>query len=213
MDPDLLNNAAAGYDLATTNPWPLGLDAVNVSFDVPGAKISMPAPIVAVSAGQINVQVPWELAGQTSAQVKVIVDEPFGSSIYSNVVTATLNDYVPALFTNNGVANAANNNGIITSSNPAVRGQFISLFANGLGPVSNTPADGAGAGSNSITTTTPTVTIGGQPATVQFHGLAPGFAIYQVNVQVPSGISAGSQPITISIGGQTSPSGVVIPVQ
>jgi uncharacterized protein (TIGR03437 family) len=213
MDPDLLNNAAAGYDLATTNPWPLGLDAVNVSFDVPGAKISVPAPIVAVSAGQINVQVPWELAGQTSAQVKVIVDEPFGSSIYSNVVTATLNDYVPAFFTNNGVANAANNNGIITSSNPAVRGQFISLFANGLGPVSNTPADGAGAGSNSITTTTPTVSIGGQPATVQFHGLAPGFAIYQVNVQVPSGISTGSQPITISIGGQTSPSGVVIPVQ
>jgi minor extracellular serine protease Vpr len=57
------------------------------------------------------------------------------------------------------------------------------------------------------TKTLPTVTIGGQPATVVFSGLAPGIVgEYQVNVQVPAGISAGNQPITISIGGTTSPS-------
>jgi uncharacterized protein (TIGR03437 family) len=176
----------------------------------------VPAPIVAVSAGQINVQVPWELAGQTSAQVKVIVDEPFGSSIYSNVVAAALANYTPAFFTNSGnVADALDTNfKVITSSNAAVRGQVIQLFANGLGPVNNQPPDGAGAPGNNSTTTQPcTVSIGGQQVTPAFCGLAPGFAIYQVNVQVPTGISAGSQPITISIGGQTSPSGVVIPVQ
>jgi uncharacterized protein (TIGR03437 family) len=216
MDLGLLNNTAAGYDLATTNPWPLGLDGVNVSFDVPGAGISLPAPIVAVSAGQINVQVPWELKGQGSAQVKVIVDEAFGQSIYSNVVAASLSDYVPAFFTNSGnVADALDTSyNVITTGNPAVRGQTIQLFANGLGPVNNPPADGAGSSSNTSTTTQPcSVSIGGQQVTPSFCGLAPGFAIYQVNVQVPTGISAGNAAITLSVGGQTSPSGIVIPVK
>jgi uncharacterized protein (TIGR03437 family) len=52
----------------------------------------------------------------------------------------------------------------------------------------------------------PTITIGGQAAgTIQFSGLAPGFvSLYQINVQVPAGISAGAQPIACSIGGVTS---------
>jgi len=67
-------------------------------------------------------------------------------------------------------------------------------------------ADGAPGDNTTVTATVPVVTIGGQPATVQYHGLAPGYAgVYQVNVQVPTNISAGNQPITISIGGNTSP--------
>jgi len=216
MDPSLLVDTTDGYDLATTSPYPLVLDGVNVSFDVPGAGISLAAPVVAASGGQINVQVPWELKGQKSAQVKVTIDQSFGAAIYSNVVTASLADYTPAFFTNSGtVADALDTSfHVVTSTNAAVREQFISLFANGLGPVNNTPADGAPAIGTSSTTTTPcTVSIGGQPATVQFCGLAPGFVVYQVNVQVPAGIGTGNQPITISIGGQTSPTGVVIPVQ
>jgi uncharacterized protein (TIGR03437 family) len=35
-----------------------------------------------------------------------------------------------------------------------------------------------------------TVTIGGQPGAVQFAGLTPGYAgLYQVNVQIPSGLT------------------------
>jgi uncharacterized protein (TIGR03437 family) len=81
--------------------------------------------------------------------------------------------------------------------------------------VNNQPADGypAPLNPNQTTTQTCTVSIGGQPATVEFCGLAPGEVIYQVNVQVPMGVSSGNQPITVSVGGQTSPSGVMIPVQ
>jgi uncharacterized protein (TIGR03437 family) len=207
-----LLNTDLGYDQSTTSPYPVVLDGVNVSFDIPGANISVPAPIVAVSPGQINVQVPWEVAGQTSAQVKVIVDE----LIYSNVVTATLANYTPAFFTNSGnIADAEDTNyHVITTSNPAVRGQYIQLFANGLGPVNNPPADGAPAPGATSTTTTPcSVSIGGQQVTPAFCGLAPGFTVYQVNVQVPANLSAGNQPITITVGAQTSPSGVMIPVQ
>jgi minor extracellular serine protease Vpr len=202
-------------DLASASPYfPLVLDGVNVSFDVPSAGISVPAPIVFVSSGQINVLVPWELQGQTSAQVKVIVDEV----IYGNVVTAALASYTPAFFTSCGNNFACAQDlkyNLITSSNPAVPGQIIQLYANGLGPVYNQPADGYPAPLNANQTTTQpcSVSIGGQPATVQFCGLAPGEVIYQVNVVVPMGLSSGNQPITVSVGGQTSPSGVMIPVE
>jgi uncharacterized protein (TIGR03437 family) len=47
--------------------------------------------------------------------------------------------------------------------------------------------------------------IGGQQATVQFSGLAPGFAgEYQINVVVPAGLT-GNQQVTVAIGGVTSP--------
>ncbi len=210
MDLGNLVHQAQGYDVATTSPFPLALDFVNVSFDVPGANISVAAPIVAVSQNQINVQIPWELQGQTSAEVKVTIDEgTFGTPIYSKVVTVPIADYAPAfyLYNNTNTPDALDGNyHIITAGNPAIRGQFISLYANGLGPVANTPADGAPGDNTTLTTTVPVVTIGGQAATVQYHGLAPGFAgVYQVNVQVPTNISAGNQPITISIGGKTSP--------
>jgi minor extracellular serine protease Vpr len=222
MDVGNLVNTAQGYDVANLSPFPLALDAVNVSFDVPSAGISVPAPIVAVSQNQINVQVPWELQGQTSAQVKVIIDEFFGVPIYSNVVTVPIASSAPAfyMYNNGNTPDALDSNyHIITSSNPAVRGQFIMLYANALGPVANTPADGAPGDNTTITTSVPVVTIGGQPASVQYHGLAPGFAgVYQVNVQVPTNISAGNQAITIAIGGNTSPTTtggqtIVVPVQ
>jgi uncharacterized protein (TIGR03437 family) len=51
--------------------------------------------------------------------------------------------------------------------------------------------------------------IGGQQAQIQFAGLAPGFVgLYQVNAYIPSGLAAGNQPITISIGGKTSPASI-----
>lgn len=208
-----LNDTTNG-DLSTSylvqgNMLPLVLDGTTVSFDVPSAGISVPGYLYYVSAngGQIDVWVPWELENQTSAQVKVTVDE----GLYGNVVTLPLSNYAPAFFLNSGnVADALDGNyNIITASNPAVRGQYIALYVNGLGPTNNQPVSGAEApGSPNLasTKTTPVVTIGGQSATVVFSGLAPGIVgEYQVNVQVPAGISAGNQPITISIGGVTSP--------
>jgi minor extracellular serine protease Vpr len=219
MDTLELVNTTLGYDVSATPFWEPVLDFVNVSFDVPAANISVPAPIVAVSASQINVQVPWELsqaisAGQTSAQVKVIIDE----TIFSNVATANMATYTPAFFTYsaNGatIADALNPSyQVITSSNPAIPGNYIMLYANGLGPVATTPADGFAPAANTNTTQACTVSIGGQPATVAFCGQPEGLAIYQVNVQVPTNLTSGNQPITISVGGNTSPSGVVIPVQ
>ncbi len=188
-------------DSLSQTTLPLAMDYVHLSFDAPG--VSVPAGMIFVSDGQINAQVPWELAGQTSVKVKVIIDYT-----YSNVVTIPVSTYAPGLFANNGNAAALDaSNQAITSSNPAKRGQVVELFANGLGPVTNQPADGQPAPSSplSATTSNPTVTIGGQNAPVSFSGLAPGFAgLYQVNVTVPSGLAPGTYPVVVSIGRKSS---------
>ncbi len=208
---DTTNGDLASFYLLQGSMLPMVLDGTTVSFDVPSKGISVPGYIYYVrpDGGQINVLVPWELQGQTSAQVKVTVDQ----ILYGNVVTVPLQDYTPALYVNTGnIATAQNaaDYSLITASNPAVQGQSIILYVNGLGPTNNQPASGAEAPASpnlATTKTTPVVTIGGKPATVQFSGLTPPYVgLYQVNVQVPTGLTSGNQPITIAIGGATSPS-------
>jgi uncharacterized protein (TIGR03437 family) len=198
-------------DAATTARLPLQIDLVTVSFDVPSANISLPGYPSYVSPTQINVWVPWELQGQTSAQVKVTIDFSPGT-----VVTVPLSNYSPGFFLANGLAAALDlNYAVITTSNPAVHGQVVQLYANGLGPVSPQPSSGDLAGSSPVSnTTTPCVVmIGGVQATVGFCGLTPGLpGLYQANVTVPSSLTAGTYPVTIAIGGQTSPP-VNLPVQ
>jgi uncharacterized protein (TIGR03437 family) len=198
-------------DGAETSRLPLSIDLATVSFDVPAAKLSVPGHLTYASPNQVNVQVPWELQGQSAAQVKVTIDYSNG-----NVVTMPLADYSPAFFeTSAGVAAALDSNfQVIGASNPAKRGQTVQLYANGLGPVTNQPASGdpAPASPLAMTKSQPTVSIGGQQAAVSFSGLAPGFAgLYQINVTVPQNLTPGNQPLTVSIGGQTSKqSGIVV---
>jgi len=188
----------------TTSILPMVLDYIMVSFDVPEAGISVPGRLTYVSPNQVNLQVPWELQGQSQARVKVVYNR-----IYGNVVTIPLADYSPAFFEvgSGAVAALDANYQLVSSSNPAGGGQVVMLFANGLGPVTNQPATGEPAPYDPLaeTLTKPVVTIGGRSAEVFFSGLAPGFAgLYQINVAIPAGLSAGNQPVTVSIGGRTS---------
>ncbi len=187
---------------------PLQIDYVTVSFDVPSAGISVAGHPTYVSPGQVNLQIPWELQGQSSVQVKVTLN----GDLIGNVVTVPLANAAPSFFEYNGTTIAALNTSyqLITTGNPAQRGQTVLLYANGLGAVANPPASGTPAGSNSTTIATPTVSIGGQNAQVTFSGLAPTLpGLYQLNATVPTGISAGVQNVTVSIGGATSPVGTI----
>jgi len=210
---------SGGNQSATTSILPISLDSVNVSFDAGtgSSAVSVPASLVFVSPGQVNVQVPWELEGQSSAEMKVVTDGDAG-----NVVTLPVVAYSPAIFqytepsSSLSLAAALDQSyNLIGSANPAVRGATIQVYANGLGPVTNQPASGwpAPSGPLAQTTTPPTVTIGGQSAAVVFSGLAPGFpGLYQLNVTVPQGISTGVQPVVVTIGGAGAPA-VSIPVK
>jgi uncharacterized protein (TIGR03437 family) len=55
-------------------------------------------------------------------------------------------------------------------------------------------------------------TIGGLPATVQWAGLV-GAGLYQVNVQVPAGLTGGNQPLVVTVSGQPTQPNVMLTVQ
>lgn len=217
---------------ARTLSLPISLAGVSVSFDVPAANIHLPARLTFVSPGQISAQIPWELAGQTSAQMKVTLSGSASRNVRSDdnklgtfqtqMLTVPIAPYSPAFFefadSGSGKRLAAaldENYHLITPANPVSAGHVVQFFVNGLGAVSNQPATGEASPSVQLAMTqaTPSVTIGGQNATVQFSGMAPGIVgLYQVNVVVPPGLAAGLQSAAISIGGVTSQS-TLVPVQ
>jgi uncharacterized protein (TIGR03437 family) len=206
---------------------PISLGGVSVSFDVPSKNISLPAPIHFVSSGQINVQIPWELQGQSSALMKVSIGN-FSSLNCDNsgsncsAYTVPLNDYSPAMFeyteasSGQRLAAALDSNFLLVGTNhPVARGSTVQLYVNGLGPVSNQPPSGQVSPAQPLATTrvTPTVTIGGQTAQVQFSGLAPFIVgLYQINVVVPTNIGTGVQNVVITQNGVLSKSSQ-LPVQ
>jgi minor extracellular serine protease Vpr len=205
-------------DSATTATLPLAIDLVSVSFDVPNAGLSLPGRIYYVSPGLINLQVPWELQGQTSALIKVTIEDSQGS-----LYTLSLADYAPAFFvypekgTGRNLLSArdARSGKLISSANPAKAGEIVSLYANGLGPVNNQPATGEPAPLSPLSHTTllPTVTINGQDAAVQFSGLTPSVTgLYVVNVTVPANVPQGVQQVVLTINGVSTPA-AGLPVQ
>jgi minor extracellular serine protease Vpr len=192
---------------------PLSLGRVSVSFDVPSAGLSLPGRLVYVSPGQLDVQVPWELAGQTSAAMKVSID--YDSS---NVYTVPITPYSPGFFEytdSSGAKMLAAQDAsyhLIGPANPAQKGATILLYCNGLGAVDTPVPTGEPTPSPAPqTTSTPSVTIGGQPAQVVFSGLSPeSIGLYQVNVVVPSTVASGAQPVVLSINGYQSQTSTIV---
>ncbi len=155
---------------------------------------------------QINLQIPYEAAGQSSVAVLVTNNGLTSASITVPILAAQ-----PGVFAyggGNGVVLHSADNALVTSANPAARGEVVVIYATGLGPVSNAPTTGAPAGSGATlaqTTTQPAVTFGGVKSNVQFSGLTPGFVgLNQINAMVPPGASAGSLDLVVTIESQSS---------
>ena len=196
---------------ATEAPLPNNLQGISLQFGN-GSQ----APLFFVSSMQVNFQVPWELAGESTATLAAVVNGQTGAA-----QTVNLAPFAPGIFTLDATGSGPGaildaNYNLVNSANPAVPGSTtLLIYCTGLGAVSNTPATGSPAPSSPLAETiaTPIVTIGGVQATVAFSGLAPGYVgLYQVNVPVPAAAAAGSAvALSISIGGQTSNT-VTIPV-
>jgi uncharacterized protein (TIGR03437 family) len=166
------------------------------------------APLFFASTGQVNFQVPWELAGQTQTTIAAAFNGQIGAA-----QTLSLAPFAPGIFS---MSSQGNGQGaildasyhLVDSSNPATAGSSVLIFCTGLGAVTNQPPTGSPAGDTPFSETAimPTVTIGGAPAQVTFSGLAPGYVgLYQMNVQVPAGLTAtNAAPVVISGAGVTS---------
>jgi uncharacterized protein (TIGR03437 family) len=191
-------SVAANSAAASALPLPESLGGVRVTVG------GIPARLHSVSSerDQINFQVPFGLNGQ--AQAEIVVNN---SGVLSQPETVFLG-VTPALFTvsadGTGAAAAQHNSdsSAVTSSNPASAGEIIRLYATGLGAVQPSVDDGAAPTGLSTTVGAVTVTIGGQPAAVEFAGAAPNFAgVYQINARVPDGLSAGDAAVVVSVDG------------
>jgi uncharacterized protein (TIGR03437 family) len=166
------------------------------------------APLFYASTGQINMQVPWEVAGQSSVSIRPVLNGTLGTS-----QGLQLKPFAPGIFTTGppGSTQGAivdSSYRIVDIANPAFVGSSIQIYCTGLGLVTNPPASGSAASIMTLseTTTKPTVMIGGIPAKVVFSGLAPGtVGEYQVNAEVPAGVTPGlAVPVVLSIGGVSS---------
>jgi len=203
-------NLAATAATAQALPLPRTLNGVRVLV---GEK---EAPLFYVGPGQVNAQVPTELEADRQLQVRIEVNGV--SSAPEPLQTSAAR---PGIFTlgppygNQGAILIANSNKLAMPatanipSQPAAVGGIISIFCTGLGATDPAVASGQpGPATEPLARvkTPVTVTIGGKPATVYFAGFAPGFAaLYQVNAQVPAGVTPGDAvPVVITQGGFSS---------
>ncbi len=186
--------AGTGTPSATTLPLPTTLNGAQVTV------CGIPVPLLYASPTQINALLPQNLNNSTSCPLVVIT-----GTISSTPIQLVVTQLQPGIYT---VDTSGSGAGIVTNaltgiqndaSHPARTSDYLVIYATGLGQVRGPngelpPADGVAAPLSTLfrTTSTVTATIGGVSAPVSFSGLTPTFAgLYQVNVQVPAGVTAG----------------------
>jgi uncharacterized protein (TIGR03437 family) len=194
----------------------------------------IPATTLYSSATQINAQVPWEISGDAkvivtynglSGSLKVST-APIAPGIFNFLTVpighAFLGDSVTHLafaFNSDGTVAGLDEPFIggsfpnLVPSHPAVAGDTLTVYANGLGPVSPSIADGVPS-SDVVRTAGPTPAfIGGIACDVSFAGLSSTqLGVNVLNVVVPAGVH-GLVPIQINAGGIITSDTIKIAVQ
>lgn len=201
-------NISAG-NTATATSLPLPVILGNTEVLVAGT----PCPLLFVSPDQINCVVSYGTPTGQPVQVVVVA----GGSV-SLPVMVTFAPYAPSVFTYQRTPTAtdpvivhAADNTLVTPTKPAQAGEFLVIYATGVGKLNNSPADGAGAPSFPPATTAinPTVTVGGKASTVLFSGLTPTLVgLLQINVQLPPALQAatsGTLPFVVTYSQTSSP--------
>jgi uncharacterized protein (TIGR03437 family) len=192
--------------------YPTTLSNTQVLFD------GTPAPIIAVTSGQVNVMVPYGVSGRASTAVQVSY-----LGVNSAAISYNVNATVPGIYTLNQTGSGQGaildqNLSGNTSANPAAPGSVVAIYMTGEGittPPSVTgqlaPTNGSGLNTPVLTVT---ATVNGAPAQVQYAGSAPGlvYGVMQVNVQIPANAPAGSLPIVITVGTTNTQTGVTVAV-
>jgi uncharacterized protein (TIGR03437 family) len=201
----------AGFTLNPSGGAATSLNGAEVLFD------GRAAPMIYGSAGQVNVIVPYEVAGQPSTTIEIVSSGTKSEAWGVPVVPSS-----PGILTDagNGVGQAAvlnQDNSLNGPSNPAAIGMVIQIYATGEGQTSPPGVTGSITQSNTKTPVLPvTVTIGGINATVNYAGSAPDSVagLLQINAVVPPGVTPGSAvPIALKVGSAVSQDGVTIAVK
>lgn len=213
---------------ATTRTWtiadfqgaiaPTKLDGTIVTI------AGQPAFLAYISPGQVNAQVPSNVA--PGAQLLVVTTPAGSSSAYSVTVNATQPGlWAPSVFKLSGTqfVGAVFPDGAVVlppgavagvNSRRAKPGDVITLWGVGFGPVvPDMPAGQIVPQINSLAASFQ-ISFGSTPAVVQYSGLAPeSIGLYQFNVVVPRVATSDFVPLTFTLGGVASAQTLYIAVQ
>lgn len=210
----------AGATATWTGNFPESLGGTSVTID------GKPAYLWVVSPGQINLQAPDDTATGT---VPVVVTTASGSA----TATVTLARFAPSFSlldskhvtgiilrsTGSGAYDGGaydilgpSGNSLGYATVAAKSGDSVELFAVGLGPTTPSVASGQAFSGAAQTSNPVTLLLNGMTVTPDFAGLSSA-GLYQINFTVPSGLGTGDVPLQASVGGVSTPAGVVISLQ
>ncbi len=190
------SSLASGTMAADGATWPTTLGGVSVTV---GGK---PAPIYFISPGQINAQVPYEVA--EAAKVPVVVRVNGVAAQGETTVIAA----APGVFQFGEKRAVVQNQDytVNTAENGADPGTIVTVYATGSGRLDNPVPNGQPASADPLSRPHGLVaaTINGMPAEIVFCGMTPGsIGLMQVNLRIPN-LGAGTYPLVISINGEKS---------
>jgi uncharacterized protein (TIGR03437 family) len=200
--------------LTLTNPRLVAnsVAGLRVLFD------GVPAPILYASSGQVNVVVPYSVAGRSSTQVQLDYLGALSRPVTLPVAAAAAGTFT--LDTSGkgpGAIRNVTDESINSADNPASPGDWVSIYATGAGTTTPSGVDGLVASPPFPQADAKvSVTIGGLSCPVNYAGAAPGFVsgVLQVNAQVPAGVPPGSAvPVLVTIGNVPSQAGVTLAVR
>jgi uncharacterized protein (TIGR03437 family) len=176
---------------ASATPLPFSLDGVSAKVN------GLDAPILYVSPGQLNIQIPYE-AGAGPAVL--------GVNNNGQIAGLPL-QIAPAA---PGILADANNNLVPNSTVSA--GGTTTLYLTGDGDITPSMLTGFAPSAGTAVVSLPksrlpvSVTVGGVPAFVQFYGIPVGLVgVSQLNFTVPASVPPGVQPVVVTVGGVASP--------
>jgi len=196
--------------------FPKKLGGTSVTVD------GKPAYLWFVSPGQINFQVPDDMATGT---VPVVVTTAAGSSTstvtlagYAPAFLLLGSKYVTAIVPTSGLGNSGGGYDLIGPagafsfpSRPVKAGETVELYGVGFGPTNPTVLAGQLYSGAAPSPVFPQITVGGVQAQVVFSGIVEA-GLFQINVVVPNA-GSGDQLLQATVGGMTTQANVFITVQ
>jgi uncharacterized protein (TIGR03437 family) len=198
---------APSLEVGPVNPLAQSIADVTVTVN------DMILPLLFVSPGQINAQIPWELGdGNYTIEIHSL-GQPDVTGTFSIARNA------PGLFTqtvnSQAYAIAFHEDGsLITPGSPAKPGETVGILGTGLGPFKGQmidgfyPPDPPPALADSVS-----ISAGNHYPSTVWAGAAPGYTgLALIKFEVPTGASGPSLPITIRVNGVKSNT-VMLPVE
>jgi uncharacterized protein (TIGR03437 family) len=188
---------------ATTVPWPQSISGAQILVN------GLAAPLLAVTPGQINFQVPIETPSEGLLSAEITANN-IGIA-RANILSSAA---APGLFVASAVdvsrpgAILNADNGLNSSAHVARRGEMIQIYATGQGSTDIAVPDGMDTGTGPLARAVlpAQVVFGFEPGTVAYSGLSPALpGVWQINVTVPQKSSvSGQMPVYVTIGGVVS---------